>query len=57
MYCYSVTKQSLKRTKIDRKIKLLVLTLLNSKNKHVQVVPAILNKNTYVLTPKQLNLS
>ena len=47
----------LKKSKIDWRIKLLFLTLLNYKNKHAHVVPAMLNNNTYIPTPKQLNLS
>ena len=55
MYCYYVTKRYLKKTKVDWRIKLLFLTLLNSKNKQVHAVPAMLNNNTYTWTKDSKN--
>ena len=57
MYCCSATKRYLKRTKFDRKIKLIFLTLFNSKNKHVHALPNCFNNNDYIPKPKQLDLS
>ena len=57
MYCYSITKRYVKKTKVDRKMKLLFLTLLNSKNKHVHALSGMVNNNTYIPKPKQLDLS
>ena len=57
MYCYSTIKRYFKKTKVDRKIELSFLTLLNSKNKHVHALPEMFNNNTYIPKPKQLDLS
>ena len=57
MYCCSATKWYLKKTKVDRKIKLIFLTLFNSKNKHVRALPENFNNNDYIPKPKQLDLS
>ena len=57
MFCYSVTKRYFENLKVDRRIKLLFLTPLNSKSKYINVVTTMLNYNTYIPTPKQLNLS
>ena len=48
---------TLKKTKVDQKIKLLFLTLLNSKNKHVHALPEMFINNTYIPKLKQLVLS
>ena len=51
MYCYSITKRYVKKTKVDRKMKLLFLTLLNSKNKYAHALPEKFNNNTFNLNP------
>ena len=46
----------IKITEIDWKIRLLVITLTNSKNRHIYVVPVTLNNNTYIAAFKELAL-